>query len=161
MSRDGRSARKVPGAVSFGLPSSVVWSPAGDRLLVLHEPRAGNFPGRGVGAADAYSIDPVSARSRLFMRQVIPLGWYRDGVLYLRGRYVRGETVFEIRIARPDGSGSRLLGVKDEEDVKVGSYPVRQASAARLKAAIGELAPPSPAQDACLQRLRQLVQALR
>jgi hypothetical protein len=51
--------------------------------------------------------------------------------------------------------------VVDEEDVNIGSYPVRQLHPAALAAATGRFAPPPTARDECLHRLGGLIRSLR
>ena len=140
---------------------SALWSPHGDKLLLLRKPRSSSFPGAEYGAADANVLDLATGRNRLLARRVIPVAWLADGILYLRGRDVDGETLFEIRILEPATSASRLVGVVDEEDVNIGSYPVVQLEPASLASATGNFAPPKPASDNCLERLDRLVRSLR
>jgi len=159
--RGGGKARRVArGLLNRGF-GSLLWSPRGDELLVLRKPTTAQFPGEEHEPGDAYRLDVATGRSRLVARRVIPLGWYGDGIVYLHGRYVQDETVFEIRLLRPGASGSRLLGVIDEEDVNIGSYPARQLHHVPLAAAKGRFAPPPAAGDECLHRLAALVRSLR
>ena len=159
--RGAGKVRRVAGGLLNRGSGSLFWSPRGDELLVLRNPKETSFPGAEHDPGDAYRLDLATGRSRLVARRVIPLGWYDDGIVYLHGRYVQGETVFEIRIVRPGESGSRLVGVVDEEDVNIGSYPVRQLHPAALAAATGRFAPPAGAGDECLHRLGGLIRSLR
>ena len=104
-----------------------LWSPSGEALMFLREPRRRSPPGSEHGAGDLYRLDLRTGRERLVERSVIPLVWRRDGrILFLRGRVVAGEGVFAVVVAREDGTRERLVGVTDEEDVNIGSFPAWQ-----------------------------------
>jgi hypothetical protein len=156
----GKERLLARGLMSRGV-GSASWSPGGNRLLVLLRSRERSFPGFEHGAADAYSIDATSGRSRLVARHVIPVGWFADGIVFLRGRFVEGETVSEIRITPAGKPTSSLVGVVDEEDVNIGSYPARQLHTAAMTPAVGAFAPPPAGGDECLQRLAGLIRTLR
>ena len=119
-----------------------LWSPSGEALMFLREPRRRSSPGSEHGAGDLYRIDLLTGRERLVERSVIPLVWRRDGrILFLRGRVVAGEGVFAVVVARADGAGERLVGVTDEEDVNIGSLPAWQPVRAPLVQAAAPFKP--------------------
>ena len=138
-----------------------LWSPSGEALMFLRELRGRSSPGSEYGAGDLYRLDLRTGRERLVERSVIPLVWRRDGrILFLRGRVVAGEGVFAVVVARADGTQERLVGVTDEEDVNIGSFPAWQP----LRAPLMQAAPPfTPRVDGgrCIRLLAGLRSRIR
>ena len=119
-----------------------LWSPSGEALMFLREPRRRSSPGSEHGAGDLYRLDLRTDRERLVERSIIPLVWRRDGrILFLRGHVVAGEGVFGVVVARADGTRERLVGVTDEEDVNIGSLPAWQPVRAPLVQAAAPFKP--------------------
>ena len=152
---DGRAARRLArGAFARG-PHSIVWSPTGRSLLFLREPPPRPYyPGSEYEVGDLYRFDLASGRMRLLTRKVVPLEWADDArLLLLRPRVVAGELVFAVVVRT--GSRERVIGVTDEEDLNIGSYPAWQPRRAAVRAAVAPFAP-RPEWGFCLERLRAL-----
>ena len=152
---DGRGARRLArGALSRGV-HSIVWSPTGRSLLFLREPPPRPYyPGSEYEVGDLYRLDLASGRVGRVTRKVIPLAWARDGtLLVLRPKTGSGELVFTVAVRT--GSRERVVGVTDEEDLNIGSYPAWQPRTAVVRAAVAPFAPRAE-WGFCLERLRAL-----
>jgi len=149
---NGDGARKL---ASNARPPAL-WSPRGEALLFLREPKRPSSPGSEHGAGDLYRLDVRTGRERLVERNLIPLVWRRDGmILFLRPRVVAGEGVFGVVVARADGTHDQVVGVTDEEDVNIGSFPAWQPVRAPLVQAAAPFTPPRDG-GRCLRLLRRL-----
>jgi hypothetical protein len=149
---NGDGARKL---ASNARPPAF-WSPTGEALLLLREPKRPSSPGSEHGTGDLYRLDVRAGRERLVERNVIPLVWRRDGmVLFLRPRVAAGEAVFGVVVARADGTHDRVVGVTDEEDVNIGSFPAWQPVRAPLVQAAAPFTPPRDG-GRCIRLLRRL-----
>jgi hypothetical protein len=149
---NGNGARRL----SMNARPPALWSPTGQALLFLREPKRPSSPGSEHGAGDLYRLDVRTGRERLLERSIIPLVWRPDGrILFLRGRVVAGEGVFGVVAARADGTHERVVGVTDEEDVNIGSFPAWQPVGAPLVQAAAPFTPPRDG-GRCVRQLRRL-----
>jgi hypothetical protein len=157
MRPDGSDARlRVRGAFYRG-SHSLVWSPAGSSLLFLRRPNArGYYPGIEYSVGDVVRLQLAQHRTRVVARRAIPLAWLSDGrLLVLRPRTIAGELVFAVVTLAQDGRDERVVGVTDEEDVNIGSFPAWQPRRAPLRTALAPF-DPRPEWQYCLDRLRRL-----
>jgi Tol biopolymer transport system component len=152
---DGRGARRLARGVLSRGPHSLVWSPSGGSLLFLREPPPRPYyPGSEYEVGDLHRLDVASGRVRRLTGKVVPLAWAANStLLLLRPRSVSGELVFAIVVRT--GARERVVGVTDEEDVNISSYPVWQPRRGNVRSAAAPFAP-QPGWSFCLDRLREL-----
>jgi Tol biopolymer transport system component len=148
---DGSGKRLLSKGVLQYLHHSVLWSPRGDRLIFLRKARK---PVQPYGEADFYLLDLEGRRETLRARSALPLAWSQDGkqILFARQLQVGPDTAIGIYIGSADGTDERLVAVTDEEDIKIGSYPVWQPAKAPLEPTTGAMAPRKEF-DFCIHRL--------
>jgi dipeptidyl aminopeptidase/acylaminoacyl peptidase len=152
---DGRGARRLARGVLDRGRHSLIWSAGGGSLLFLREPPEREYyPGSEYEVGDLYRLQLATLRARLLTRKVIPVSSARDGdLLILRPRTVSGELVFAVVVR--SGVRERVVGVTDEEDVNIGSYPAWQPRRTTVRPAVAPFAP-RPEWGFCLDRLRGL-----